>query len=332
MRTKQRLRTLRKRLLTTMRPVALLLLAACLPLLNACRADDPLGMDDGTDSIPTTTPEELVGKPVCFGGLTVTEVTTDATTRVTTRTAAPYAESGATMTVKMTVKNAAGASVTQYADYTCKKNGTNNVWTLNSGSQPLRWQHITNTHTFTAYLPALTAEEKTAEQEAANPSSATPFVRTITLPANFTADNYLKYDYLSRKSVEAAVTASPIAFTAMRHLMARIEVTVSSNGNMPHAEMSLYSIYNQGEISFSTGTEAITKGTTKSSMNGLWKDGNTFRGFLMPGQSFTNDEIALVSVPDKAVYSITSQSGTGTGPLTGGQTLKVTITTTNSNP
>ena len=143
-----------------MHPVALLLLAACLPLLNACRTDDLPGMDNGGDDTPTTTPEELVGKPVCFGGLTVTEVTTDAATRATTRTATDYNEPGATITVRMTVtptgngKSGTG-STTTYADYTCTAEG---YWI--PVDKPLYWADATSQHTFIAYSPALSNEEK----------------------------------------------------------------------------------------------------------------------------------------------------------------------------
>lgn len=305
-----------------MRPrLAALLLAACLPLLNACRTDDLPGMDDGGNGTPTTPPEELVGKPVCFGGLTVTEVTTDATTRAITRTTiTAYNKLGATMTVKMTVKIADGTSVTQYADYTCINDATKStaVWTLDSGSQPLRWQHIINAHTFTAYLPALTAEEKTADR-----NSATPLVRTVVLPEKFTFDNYLKYDYLTRQTVTSTITSNPIVFPTMKHLMVRIEVTGIS-GKIYHTDMDLFNIYDKGETTFNNSIETITHGTGKGGVNGLWKDGNTFRGFLMPGQTLKSAESVLVSLPDKATYSISTEGGSSV-TLTAGQVLKVTI-------
>ncbi|WP_167332494.1 leucine-rich repeat protein [Bacteroides timonensis] len=309
-----------KHLLIT--PVVLLMLAVCIPLLTACQADHLPGVDDdGNEEIPA---EELVGKPVNFGGLTVTEVATDAGTRAVTRTDVAYEEPGATMTVKMTVTVADGTTVTKYADYTYRAAsiaiGTRAGWVADDPSTALCWRHISNNHTFTAYLPALTDEEKNAAR-----TTTGKLERTIVLPDEFTADNYLKYDYLSQASTTSAVSSAPITFSGMKHLMARIEVT-GKNDKIYHTKMGLLHIFNSGKTTSSVDTETVvTDEASKGELTGLWKDGNTFRGFLMPGQVFKNQETALVSAADNATYSITAQpTGTET-KLTAGQVLKVEI-------
>lgn len=278
MRTKQRLSALRKRLLTAMHPVALLLFAACLPLLNACRTNDLPGMD--SDDTPTTTPEELVGKPVCFGGLTVTEVTTDAATRVTTRTATDYNEPGATITVRMTVtptgngKSGTG-STTTYADYTCTAEG---YWI--PVDKPLYWADATSQHTFIAYSPALSNEEK-----------KTGGRTTISLPQTWIGS---LYDYYSEymRSADLKTTPVPSVSLTLNLLLARVQVSMQDDATTYGQNLTML-MKTRGTLS-ADGTVSVPADADSPVREvSLWKDGNVFRGYLLPGQAYAQGETIL---------------------------------------
>lgn len=125
----------------------LLLLAACLCLTCACHTDRLPGMDNpgpDDDTATTTSPQDFVGRPVCFGQMTVTQVAVDAATRAATRTTeTPFGQTGDIITIGMTVPPAptdAGATPTTiYADYTCAANGMWAPWpTPSTGSMPPR--------------------------------------------------------------------------------------------------------------------------------------------------------------------------------------------------
>ena len=288
-----------------LRPVALLLLAACLPLLNACRTDDLPGMDDGGDGTPATTPEELVGKPVCFGGLTVTEVTTDATTRVTTRTATDYNEPGATITVRMTVtptgngKSGTG-STTTYADYTCTAEG---YWI--PADKPLYWADATSQHTFIAYSPALDANSKNAGVSA-----------VISLPGAWSASLYNEYNNYMQ-SAETKTTPVPAISLTLKPLLTRIQVSMTDNETTYGQILSML-MKTRGEIT-ADGTVTVPTATDNPLREvKLWKDGNVFRGYTLPGQTYAKDEPILYyyekGMDDSQFYQatgpFTTQAGT----------------------
>lgn len=339
MRTKQRLSALRKRLLMVMhpvalltamhpaallpamclRPAALLLLAACLPLLNACRTDDLPGMDDGGDGTPTTTPEELVGKPVCFGGLTVTEVAMDAETRAATPV--PYTEYGATMTVKMTV-TVNGTPQTHYADYTyhsakSAKSATAG-WQVDATSKALCWQDATTSHSFTAYCPRLTDSEKEADRN-------TPLsTRTITLPGVFASSNYIQYDYLSKGSATSTPTTAGITFSGMKHLMARVEIAASDNALTPVNVLLMLNLKVQGSLNGNNNTVSAIAESESSNIQ-LWKDGETFRGFLLPGQTLAANTDILYAIDAQSYVKSGSSQTSAAGSI-----LKITLPTITS--
>lgn len=339
MRTKQRLSALRKRLLMVMhpvalltvmhpaallpamclRPAALLLLAACLPLLNACRTDDLPGMD--SDDTLTTTPEELVGKPVCFGGLTVTEVTTDAATRATTRTATDYNEPGATMTVKMTV-TVNGTPQTHYADYTyhsakSAKSATAG-WQVDATSKALCWQDATTSHSFTAYCPRLTDSEKEADR------NGLLSTRTITLPGVFASSNYIQYDYLSKGSTTSTPTTAGITFSGMKHLMARVEIAASDNAPTPVNVLLMLNLKVQGSLNGDNNTVSAIAESESSNIQ-LWKDGETFRGFLLPGQTLAANADILYAIDAQSYVKSGSSQTSAAGSI-----LKITLPTITS--
>lgn len=322
MRTKQRLRTLRKRLLTAMRPaallpamclrpVALLLLAACLPLLNACRTDDLPGMD--SDDTPTTTPEELVGQPVCFGGLTVTEVAMDAETRAMTRaTATPFVQPGATITIRMTVTPTGGSeSKTTYADYTCTDEGN---WT--PVDRPLYWTDTQTEHTFIAYSPALTADEKANGRN------------TLSLPAIWTKELYEAYgNYLAGTPVKTKITSS--VTLPLTPLLTRIEVKMTDDA-YSSARLLTMQTKMQGVISDNSGSGIATTAPATDApvqeMN-LWRTtaattrtatATVFRGYALP-QTYAQDDIILVhydpGVADAKVYKASSNLTTLPGTI-----------------
>ena len=331
MRTKQRLRTLRKRLLTAMRPaallpamclrpVALLLLAACLPLLNACRTDDLPGMD--SDDTPTTTPEELVGQPVCFGGLTVTEVAMDAETRAMTRaTATPFVQPGATITIRMTVTPTGGSeSKTTYADYTCTDEGN---WT--PVDRPLYWTDTQTEHTFIAYSPALTADEKANGRN------------TLSLPAIWTKELYEAYgNYLAGTPVKTKITSS--VTLPLTPLLTRIEVKMTDDA-YSSARLLTMRTKMQGVISDNSGSGIATTAPATDApvqeMN-LWRTtaatasmrttaattrtatATVFRGYALP-QTYAQDDIILVhydlGVADAKVYKASSNLTTLPGTI-----------------
>ena len=339
MRTKQRLSALRKRLLMVMhpvalltamhpaallpamclRPAALLLLAACLPLLNACRTDDLPGMDDGGDGTPTTPPEELVGKPVCFGGLTVTEVAMDAETRAATPV--PYTEYGATMTVKMTV-TVNGTPQTHYADYTyhsakSAKSATAG-WQVDATSKALCWQDATTSHSFTAYCPRLTDSEKEADRN-------TPLsTRTITLPGVFASSNYIQYDYLSKGSATSTPTTAGITFSGMKHLMARVEIAASDNAPTPVNVLLMLNLKVQGSLNGNNNTVSAIAESESSNIQ-LWKDGETFRAFLLPGQTLAANADILYAIDAQSYVKSGSSQTSAAGSI-----LKITLPTITS--
>lgn len=288
-----------------MHPVALLLLAACLPLLNACRTDDLPGMDDGGDGTPATIPEELVGKPVCFGGLTVTEVTTDAATRATTRTATDYNEPGATITVWMTVtptgngKSGTG-STTTYADYTCTAEG---YWI--PVDKPLYWADATSQHTFIAYSPALDTNSKNAGVSA-----------VISLPGAWSASLYNEYNNYMQ-SAETKTTPVPAISLTLKPLLTRIQVSMTDNETTYGQILSML-MKTRGEIT-ADGTVTVPTATDNPLREvKLWKDGNVFRGYTLPGQTYAqNDPILFYyekGADDSKFYqatgTFTTQAGT----------------------
>lgn len=311
MRTKQQLKTLRKRLLPAtalhpvaiyLRPAALLLLAACLPLFNACRTDDLPGMD--SDDTPTTTPEELVGKPVCFGGLTVTEVTTDAATRATTRTATDYNEPGATITVRMTVtpsgngKSGSG-STTTYADYTCTDEG---YWI--PVGKPLYWADATSQHTFIAYSPALDATGKNAGVSA-----------VISLPGAWSASLYDEYNNYMQ-SAEMKTTPVPAISLTLKPLLTRIQVSMTDNETTYGQILSML-MKTRGEIT-ADGTVTVPTATDNPLREvKLWKDGNVFRGYTLPGQTYAQSDPILYyyekGMDDSQFYQATGDFTTQAG-------------------
>ena len=317
MRTKQQLMNLRK----MMHPAALLLLAACLPLLNACRTDDLPGMD--SDDNPPA-PEELVGQPVNFGGLTVTEVTTDASTRAVTRTPVAYTELGATMTITMTVNDKR-----QCADYTYRAATTGEEgvgipagWQADDADSVLCWQDVTTQHSFVAYCPRLNAEEKKAFK------SGSLTARSITLPDSFTAENYMLYDYLSTGSVLSKATKAGLSFTGMKHLMTRVEVTVNGSGRSPRSlqQMNVRSRGTQSLGSDNQREESITMDDTDKAFHtyvNLWRKGNAYYGYMLPQQLYNQNDAILCSPDQNKVYSVQSSGGLTSAAA---QTLQLTIT------
>ena len=304
MRTKQLSMTLRKTLpllatcLLRFR-TCLLLPAASLFLLTACQTDDlpgTAGDDGGGNGQPI--PEELIGQPINFGGLTVTEITTDANTRAVTRTTTtPYVNPGATITIKMTVTT----GTTTYADYTCTDAG---LW--QPIGNPLYWVDPTSQHTFTAYSPALTDEEKSNGRSTA-----------ISLPANWNKELYETYGtYMAGTPVTTSI-ASTVALS-LTPLLTRIEVRMKDNAltYAPHLAMLTKT---QGQINGVTASVLASASVQKMD---LWKttDGASastlFCGYALP-QTYAKDAQILMHYDlstgyvkiYKADNSLTTQPG-----------------------
>ena len=279
-----------------MRPAALLLLAACLPLLNACRTDDLPGMD--SDDNPPA-PEELVGQPVNFGGLTVAEVTTDATTRTVTRTATLYSDPGATITVKMTVTPATDPPATLYADYTCTSGGS---WI--PVDSPLYWTDATSTYTFTAYSPVLSTEEKSAGGRSA-----------ISLPQEWGRSLYEDYSKYMRSATIQTTPVRSVSLT-LKLQLARVLVSMQNKATTYGQQLTMFmrthaTPAGDGSVSVSTGADNPIREVK------LWKDGNVFRGYTLPGQTYAKGDPILYhyeyGAKNPQLYKLTSAITTQVG-------------------
>lgn len=253
-----------------------LLLTAATALLSAC----------GTDDSPTGEPaahadDDLTGQPIRFGALTLTDAGAD--TR--TATSSPLTTDGATMTVIMTVEGS--SSLRKMADYKY----TGGSWqAINasgdvSAGDGLRWQNSTTKHSFTAYSPRLTAEEK----ENAMPP-------TITLPDEYKANNIASYDYLmTRNATEVMPSKSAAIPLGFIHLLARIEVTAGSNN-----------------VTVIGAKESNAAGSTNRKNIKLWNNNKVHTGYLLPGETFGKEGLILSlsgaeSYPDP---SVTTAAGT----------------------
>ena len=286
------------------------LLAASLFLLTACQTDNLPGTagDDG-DGNGQPTPEELVAQPINFGGLTVTEITTDADTRAVTRIATtPYVPPGATLTIKMTVTPGA-TPVTTYADYTCTDAG---LW--QPTGKPLYWADLTSQHTFTAYSPALTDEEKSDGRS------------TVSLPLSWNQELYETYGtYMAGAPVTSSITAT--VSLSLVPLLTRIEVKMKDDA-VSYARYLTMLTKTRGVISNSGGSTTATPASDApvQEMN-FWKTtDNTvtgaptiFRGYTLP-QTYAQDDILLLhydpGVADAQVYKPSNSGGLTTLPGT----------------
>lgn len=230
MRTRKALLNLRHSLLLTASTA--LLLTAATALLSAC----------GTDDSPAAVP-----------------VTPDADIQAGTRAAKDLTTDGTTMTVIMTVEGS--PSLRKMADYKYTGgswqaiNASGNV----SAGDGLRWQNSTTKHSFTAYSPRLTAEEK---------ENAMPPI--ITLPDEYKTDNIASYDYLmTRNATEVMPSKSAAIPLGFIHLLARIEVTAGSD-----------------KVTVIGAKESNAAGSTNRKNIKLWNNSKVHTGYLLPGETF----------------------------------------------
>lgn len=256
--------------------------------LNSCTNDLP-----GTDADNDLRPEDYVGKPVNFDGFTVTEVMTDADTRAVTRSdSRPFGEEGDVVTIKMRVEKD-GSPVLYLADYVL----SGGTWKPNEQNNLLCWESVNAKHNFTAYYPALTEQEKKEEEEG---------TRKISLPLDWTEEDYLKHGSLMQ-SPEAGVTIGSPVSLSLQLLLTRIEVSIDdATGITDATHLTMYT-RTKGTV----GTDgAITPNDADNDpqeMN-LWRDtpasttgtpaNPVFRGYAIPQTYASGTTLLKHHTPD----------------------------------